>query len=324
MTRRTILAVDGGNSKTDVLLLTEDGEVLATARGPAFIPQSAGVEAAIDVVADAVREIFADSPVPPAVDHVAAYVAGADLPSEEEALQAELMRRGFATEAEVGNDTLALLRAGASADWGVAVVCGAGINCLGRGPDGATARFPALGRISGDFGGGYGIGEEALWQAARAEDGRGPATALVEAVCALFGKGSVQDVSIAVHTGEIPAARLHELTPVLLAVAEAGDPVARSVRDRLADEVTVLGTVALGRLGLLGSPCEVVLGGGVLAAREPGLMSAIEQRYAVRAPQAKLVVADLPPVVGAALLGLDRLDAPQSAKDRLRAGFTPR
>ena len=72
----------------------------------------------------------------------------------------------------VGNDTLAVLRAGTERGWGVAVVCGAGINCVGVAPDGRSVRFPALGRITGDWGGGYDVGLEALYVAARGEDGR--------------------------------------------------------------------------------------------------------------------------------------------------------
>ena len=135
-------------------------------------------------------DLAADEPL---ARHLAAYVAGADLPVEEEALAA-----AFAADAagpstvEVGNDTFALLRAGASRPWGVAVVCGAGINCAGIGPDGTPRRFPALGRLTGDWGGGHHLGEEALWHAVRAEDGRGPQTALATAVPAYFGRATAE------------------------------------------------------------------------------------------------------------------------------------
>ena len=94
-----------------------------------------------------------------------------DFPAEEDALHAALEARGWADHLEVGNDTLAVLRAGTERGWGVAVVCGAGINCVGVAPDGRSVRFPALGRITGDWGGGYDVGLEALYVAAR-ERGR--------------------------------------------------------------------------------------------------------------------------------------------------------
>ncbi len=331
-----MLAVDGGNSKTDVALVREDGTVLATARGPAFLPQSAGVAAAIDVIGRTVRRALGGdggSPAaptgpsyrppagPPYADHVAAYVAGADLPIEEERLRDELLTRGYGRTATVGNDTFALLRAGASAPWGVAVVCGAGINAVGVAPSGRIARFPALGRISGDWGGGHHLGEEALWHAVRAEDGRGPATALADAVRACFGTATVEEAVIRLHLGEASLDRLHDLVPPLLAAAGDGDAVAGSIVRRLAEEITVLGIVAMRRTDLLGEPCEVVLGGGVLTARDPLLMSLIARAYTEQAPLAKLVIADVPPIVGAALLGLDRLGASPEAAERVRAHF---
>ncbi|GIH24980.1 kinase [Acrocarpospora phusangensis] len=317
---RTLLAVDGGNSKTDVCLVAEDGTVLATGRGAGFEPQSAGVPAAIDVIGEIVGRMLPGARAPYA-DHIAAYVAGADLPIEEERLRAEILGRGYSGSVVVGNDTFALLRSGSSAPWGAAVVCGAGINAVAVAPDGRVARFPALGRLSGDWGGGYGLAEEALWHAARAEDGRGPATGLAAAVREVFGTRTVEEAVVAFHFGELPLARLHELVEPLLAVAAAGDPVSRSVVERLAEEVTLLGTVAMRRVGLLDSPCEVVLGGGVLTARDPLLSGLIESGYAAAAPHAVLIVTELPPIVGAALHGLDHLQAPPEALARLRGHF---
>ncbi|GAA4220189.1 BadF/BadG/BcrA/BcrD ATPase family protein [Streptosporangium album] len=312
--------MDGGNSKTDVALVGEDGSVLASGRGAAFEPQSAGVGAAVDVIGDAVRRL-GPGLAPPFADHVAAYVAGADLPVEEEAIREEILTRGYGRDVVVGNDTFALLRAGASTAAGVAVVCGAGVNAVGVSPTGQVTRYPALGRLTGDWGGGMTLGEEALWHAVRAEDGRGPATALERAVIEHFGTGTVEEVALGIHFGDRPVSGLHGLVPVLMATAAGGDEVARSLVVRMADEVTVLAVVALRRLSLLDTPTEVVLGGGVLTARDPLLSDLIERRFAEQAPHAKLVVADVPPLVGAALLGLDSLGATEEAKARLRAHF---
>ena len=306
----TVLAIDGGNSKTDVLLVDAGGAVIASARSGGFTPQASGVGAAIAVAAEAVALIRAELGVPrelPLARHLAAYVAGADLPVEEEALAAAFAAEGWTDSVEVGNDTFALLRAGASRSWGVAVVCGAGINCAGIGPDGRRARFPALGRLTGDWGGGHYLGEEALWHAVRAEDGRGPATALTAEVPAYFGRTSVEEVALAVHFGEIEDLQLGELAPVLMRVAADGDPVAISVVDRMAEEVVTMAKVSLTRLDIADRPAEVVLGGGVLRARPPALMDRIAARAAAEIPLAELVVAVDQPVVGAALLGLDML-----------------
>ncbi|MFE2354836.1 N-acetylglucosamine kinase [Streptomyces parvulus] len=316
----SVLAVDAGNSKTDVAVVTAEGEVLATARGGPFRPPAVGVERAVDALAEAVAEAFAAAGVG-SVDHVSACLANADLPVEEEQLAAALHARAWGARVDVRNDTFAILRAGVDEPLGVAVVCGAGVNCVGMRPDGRTARFPAIGRLSGDWGGGWGLAEEALWHAARAEDGRGGPTELARTLPAHFGLDSMYALIEALHLRHVEPARRHELTPVLFATAAAGDPLARSVVDRQADEVVAMATVALTRLDLLTEPAPVLLGGSVLAARHPQLDDRIRELLAGRAPKAVPTVVTARPVLGAALLGLDRVGAGSGARQRVRERF---
>ena len=305
MTAPAVLAIDGGNSKTEAALVAEDGTVLAYARGLGSCHQVIGVEPAMAVLDDLVRRVAAQAGVDGAVArHAALYLAGADLPVERAMLHDLVSARGWAERVVVDNDGFALLRTGTSAPDAVAVVCGAGINCVGVSADGETFSFTSLGRISGDWGGGLELGMAALHLAARAEDGRGAATSLEAAVREHFGRTSVADVSAAIHLGELPRDRVHELAPVLLRTAGDGDEVAATVVRRMAEEVKLLATVALGRLGLLQRPADIVLGGGVLTARDPLLLGAVEQALRQEAPHARIRVVDAPPVVGAALLGL--------------------
>ncbi|WP_246204295.1 N-acetylglucosamine kinase [Streptomyces tailanensis] len=316
----SVLAIDAGNSKTDVAVIAADGEVLGTARGGGFRPPTVGVPAAVDALAEVVREAFASAGVT-SVDHVSACLANADFPVEEERLAAALHTRAWGASVEVRNDTFAILRAGVAEPRGVAVVCGAGINCVGMRPDGRTTRFPALGRISGDWGGGWGLAEEALWHAARAEDGRGGPTALARTLPAHFGLNSMYTLIEALHLEHIPPTRRHELTPVLFATAATGDPLARSLIDRLAEEVVTMATVALTRLDLLEEEAPVLLGGSVLAARHPHLDTRVRALLATTAPKATPKVVTAPPVLGAALLALDQVGAEREAHARVRTHF---
>ncbi|MEU6808160.1 BadF/BadG/BcrA/BcrD ATPase family protein [Streptomyces sp. NPDC046831] len=316
----SVLAIDAGNSKTDVAVVSAAGDVLATARGAGFRPPVVGTDTAVDALADTVARAWAASGVT-RVDHVSACLANADLPVEEERLAAALHARGWGTTVAVRNDTFAILRAGVSEPRGVAVVCGAGVNCVGMRPDGRTARFPALGRISGDWGGGWGLAEEAMWHAARAEDGRGASTSLARTLPAHFGLDSMYALIEALHLGGIARHRRHELAPVLFATAAGGDAVARGIVGRQAEEVVAMAAVALTRLDLLDEETPVVLGGGVLAARHPQLNDRIADLLSERAPKAVPRVVTARPVLGAALLGLDGVGAGAPARERVRAHF---
>jgi N-acetylglucosamine kinase-like BadF-type ATPase len=377
-----VLAIDGGNSKTDVALVAADGTLLASARGPGSNAHIIGLDQAMAVIgqlaAAAARQaaLAADgipvasgapvdgrAPAAPGAQvagHASACLAGADLAEDEERLGAAMRAQGWALTCSVVNDTFAILRAGlvpglidTGADdtvaraggvaalaegaarpgagasrpgtpvrhWGVAVTCGAGINCVALAPDGREARFPALGEVTGDWGGGEGLGREALWWAVRDEDGRGPQTMLRAAVAAHFGLPTASDVGIGIHYGTIDDARLLRLAPVLLQIAGRGDEVARNIVIRLAEEIVTMAVAMIRRLDLTARAVPVILGGGLLTARDPLLTEAIAAGLAARAPAASMHIVDVPAVAGAALLGLDHVGAPVSAEERLRAAY---
>jgi len=335
-----VIAIDGGNSKTDVALVAADGTLLAGVRGPGLDPARHGVAENTAMLGGLVERLAAGIgtriPGRPLARHLCACVANADLPEDEEQVAAALREQGWTVTTSVVNDTFAVLRAGlddraggyngagAGGHWGVAVTCGAGINCVGVAPDGRTHRFLALGSMSGDWGGGFGLGRGAVWWAVRAEDGRGPATVLREAVPAHFGLDSMHDVAIGVFKDTITDDDVVGLAPVLFAAANAGDQVARDLVARQAEEVCLLALAAMRRLDLTGLATPVVLGGGLMTAREPLLVSAITDTLAAEAPRSVIRIIDVPPIAGAALLGLDQVQATPDAHARLRAAYAPR
>ena len=174
-----VLAIDGGNSKTDVALIAPDGTVLAAERGPGANHEQYGVEQAMRILDGLVRSAAAQTRGQSGIiaRHTSACLAGADLPEEEAQLTAALRLCRWSRTAIAVNDTFAVLRAGLSAEeaagdgdegdaagrrwpggadrpWGVAVTCGAGINCVAVAPDGRTTRYLAHGVLTGDWGGG--------------------------------------------------------------------------------------------------------------------------------------------------------------------------
>jgi N-acetylglucosamine kinase-like BadF-type ATPase len=327
MTAPVVLAADGGNSKTDLVLARADGQVLGLARGTLSSPHHLGLEGALavleELLADAAEQAGIEVGDGPVAEVAQLLLAGVDFPAEEEELRAAVQERGWARRTVVGNDTFAVLRAGTERGWGVAVVCGAGINCVGVSPEGRHARFPALGPITGDWGGGYDLGLAAVSAAARSEDGRGPETSLERAVPAYFGLASPQELAEAIHRGRISLRRVEELPPIVLAEA-AHDSVAAGIVDRLADEIVTMASVALRRLDLDHRPVEVLLGGGLLSAEDGRLVSSIEAGLHETHPQVVVHTSTAPPIVGAALLALDQLDAGTEAQGRLRREIVER
>ncbi|MGG7510011.1 N-acetylglucosamine kinase [Plantibacter sp. YIM 135249] len=316
-----LIAIDGGNSKTDVAIATMEGELLARRRGPGYSPHVSGVQDAVTGLEGLVRDALSDAGVPfgsMRILHTAAYLAGVDLAREQREMHSAILARGWSPSATVDNDTFALLRLGTTEGLGVAVVCGAGINCVGAN-DRELVRFPSLGPISGDWGGGLQLGVEAMSAAAREADGRGEATALTGVVLDHFGAARVIDVVERLHFGELATTRLGELSPAVFTAAEHGDAVANRLVERLADEVADYAIAAAVRLGVADGSGDggtagsvpdtvpVVLGGGVLAARRPLFTSLVESRIRSRVPHVEFRYVTDAPILGAVLLGLDHL-----------------
>lgn len=302
-----MLGVDGGNSKTDLVAATTEGAVTALVRGPGSNSHGLGAEGTADVIDELVRRAGLEG----TATHGAFFLCGADVPADIADLEAAVRRRGWVRTAIVDNDAFALLRAGTESDAAVAVVCGSGLNCVGRALGGRMARYPSLGWETGDWGGSEALGREALFVAARAADGRGAATALVALIEAHFG-APLPEVAEAVHYRRLQGGRLGELAPGIVALA-AEDAAVGALVERLATEIALMVERAFRDLGV--DAADVVLGGGML---EKGT-GALHDAVLARLPRgARAVVLRDPPVLGAALAALDDAGATESAKRRVR------
>jgi N-acetylglucosamine kinase-like BadF-type ATPase len=317
-----VLAVDGGNFKTHLALLRADGGLLALVRGPHSSPHQIGVEGCADLLegmlADAAGSAGLERTDGPVAEVGHVMLAGADLPVEEQSLQRAIAARGWARRVTVANDTFAVLRAGTERGWGIALVCGAGLNCVGVAADGRQTRFPTLGTITGDWGGGEDVGLAGLAAAARSEDGRGPRTSLQMTLPPHFEFTTPREVAEAIHLDGLPRQRVAELAPIVLREAEH-DAVAAGIAERLVSEAVAMVRVARERLDLTREPVDVVLGGGMLRHDGGMLVGKIGERLGVAAPNAVVRMVDAPPIVGAALLGLDEIDAGEQARERATA-----
>src|SRR5262249_2123677 len=110
-----VLAVDGGNSKSDPAPVAGDGTPLARARGPGTTKPHPARTPRLPTHPIHPAPRPAGRPGCPVARHLSACVANADLPEEEEALTAALHAQGWTGTTEVVNDTFAVLRTGLDA-----------------------------------------------------------------------------------------------------------------------------------------------------------------------------------------------------------------
>ena len=229
MSRRpAILAVDGGGSKIDAVLVRRDGTVLGAARIAAGEFGESGGEAHMSQVIDAVVAACADaerraSSASRSLISVSTAWLEPTSPSTTGGSARWLRSRtgGPATTSSATTPSRSC-GPGPTARGASASSAASGPTARAWRPTGGSYRFPAVGPISGDWGGGAEIGEAGLWYAIRAEDGRGEKTTLTRLVPEHFGLRRPKQVMEALYLGRIDEARTAELAPVVFRAADRG------------------------------------------------------------------------------------------------------
>lgn len=312
MTSRLALAVDGGGNKTDVLVIdAATGEILGNAQGPGCAHQVFGIEPAMRVLVETVDIALNNADVlPDQIEHAGVYLSGIDLPEEEAMFRKALSVLPWGSKSlAVANDLFALLRSGTAEHDALAIVCGSGVNGALVRSDGEIFRMLALGNIVGDWGGALGMIEHALWYAARDEDQRGEPTALREVILKWTGMASIHDVAVGIHLKRIQVADWIPKLPDVFRVAHAGDKVARALIERQGEEIVIMARSLIKRANLQDVPLTLVLGGGVIKARDPLLMGAIERFLQSQELNVRVRIPDVGPIIGSGLLVLESMGA---------------
>lgn len=305
-----VVGVDGGGSKTRVMVGTAEGEILATADGPksAVVPGEAQHSA--DVIADLVSQALAEIAQPGAVLPRVLYcgVAGTGRDEERRALHSALDEKELAEEVIIDSDGLIAMYDAFDDRAGILLVAGTGSIAYGRSPAGEIVRCGGWGPVFGDEGSGGWIGKRALSIVAASSDGREPPTALLFPILAATQCEDVEDL-IAWAAGA-DARAFASLVPVVFAAAAAGDPRANALVTLAAEEL-VLHVRALSRQLFTDerAAVAVALSGGLMDRGSP-LRKRLEQRLKSAVPGAQIRSEEVLPARGALRAAARRIHLP--------------
>src|SRR3954469_11561315 len=191
-----MIGVDGGGSKTRVVVGTAEGEVLGTVDGPKSAVSPGEAQRSADVIAELVSRALGEIALPGAVLPRVLYcgVAGVGRDEERRALHAALDAKELAEEVVIDSDGLIAMYDAFDDRAGILLVVGTGSIAYGRSPAGEIVRWGGWGRGFAGAGSGGGIGRRALSIVAASSDGREPATALLFPILAATQCEDVQDL----------------------------------------------------------------------------------------------------------------------------------
>lgn len=313
---RLVLGVDGGNTKSVALVATPDGTIRGAGRalGIADIYQASSVDAAMDVLADAIGSALGQAGGDRRDIGPAAFsMAGADWPEDMEVIAAALAERRIGTSRRVVNDAVGGITGAIPEGPGVFVAAGSGSATGARGHDGRVWHSSYWQDVQGAGD----LSLRALYAVCRAEIGIDPPTALRERVLSKMDVSSVEDL---LHQltgrggsgGGGPHSRggsrevlRRQLVRLLLDEAHAGDAVCRAIVVDLGTSLGLFASAAARLVGIGDEPFRLALTGGLLRHPSTLLPDAIVAAVRERHPGVERVLPRFEPAVGALLLALD-------------------
>jgi glucosamine kinase len=291
---RYYLGVDAGGTKTEFILGDETAE-LARARTGTIKRMKAGEETTESNLASGLSQLTAATGVSmQSISRCCIGTAGESVPLVVDWLR-EAFGRHVSGELILLGDVEIALDASFFGKRGVLVLAGTGSNVAGRTAEGKIVTAGGWGPAMADQGSGHFIGLEGLRRGFLAIDQR-RASALLDNVRTHWGLASLEELIEFANAN--PAPDFSNLAPLVVCLAEQGDPVAREVLEAAGTYLAYLGglvienmrskeAVGVAELPETPSPWEFVLpdvaiAGSILehvSSVRKAMTAALQQRY---------------------------------------------
>ncbi|OVZ99973.1 ATPase [Streptomyces sp. CS113] len=314
----SVVAVDLGKTGCRAMLWdsSDSSRAVSSVAGAPGLAAPDGVAAARAAVRAAVGPLLRE-PGGARPDAVLVGAAGAaSAPAAARSLVAALLEDLPVREAAVTSDAVTAHAGALGGRAGVVLAIGTGSVAVGIGADGTYARVDGWGPLLGDDGGGARIGTAGLRAALRAHDGRGPATALLDAAVGSF--GDLERLPATVGRDGNPARTAASFAPEVARAADAGDAVASAIVREAAADLAETALAAAGRITAGGGdPLPTAVTGG-LTGLGPALTAPLTAALTGSGLPLRLTPPLGDPLDGARLLALDRATPHASLVVRVR------
>ncbi len=300
-----ILAIDGGGSRTRCLAINRRGQIVGQSVAGPSNHLLVNKDTVVCSLAEATDAAMAQAGLNRAdVRCVSAGLAGVDYDGRGAPEMDEIFRELGFSHLLINGD-MVIAHAGAlHGRPGVVALAGTGSAILGIDENKKRVKVGGWGPIYGDEGSAYRIGQNSLFAAARAYDGRGPATALTEAILGELKLKNFRESLERIYVENMAVRNIAALSRIAYEVAEAGDDVARSIFLRAGEELAESVEAAIRQIKLEGSAMLVSYQGAVLSS-----CAIVRENFTAclgkQNPQISVLPPDFEPVIGAFLLGCE-------------------
>jgi N-acetylglucosamine kinase-like BadF-type ATPase len=290
-----VIGVDGGATKTEAVVANSEGHPVGAGRSGCGNWEVVGEKSAAEAIFDAIRQALDRARVSLSqVRNAHMGLAGLDWPEDEPRLREALAHHLGTLPVTLENDAYLGARASTPDGGGITVSAGSGVCSSYLGADGEKYLYGYF----AELGGGFPIDQLALHGIIRAEDGRGPKTALTAAILAATGHDSVADLLRAL-TRKAYTLSHTAIRPAVFQTAASGDPVAVGIVSTFGRELGLLATNLIDKFALKGKEPFVVASGSLFTRTGPLLFDVFQGTVQRADAAARVRLNRRPPVAGA-------------------------
>lgn len=284
------IGMDAGGTKTESVLFDETGHILRRTVQPGCNPMDIGVDGTRSRVLAAAQELAACAPGP--VRALYGGIAGLDRVDVE--LDPYLDQHLRVARIRTEDDGFSLISGTLGHVDGCGMVCGTGSSLFARIAGKPQVHIGGLGYLIDTGGSGFELGRDALKAAYRYLDGRGERTLLAELLTKEFGKDP-RKALLDIYSGGRPF--IASLAHLVFDGLSLGDGLCRQIVEQGAASLAELTVAAAHHFQ---GAFSVVMSGGIFTAY-PHYADLVRR---LASPRARMVLAQVPPVYGAAVEAL--------------------
>ncbi|MGH9745474.1 MAG: N-acetylglucosamine kinase [Candidatus Acidiferrales bacterium] len=296
------LGLDGGGTKTDCVLVDTAGKTLARSTAGPSNPIRAGYAKAWFTLSDAADVVLEHHHIKAGdIRGIYAGIGGAGRDVVARRIATFLENAFPAAAVTVTTDLAITLQAAVSDGEGIVLVIGTGSAAYGRSAGGETARAGGRGPWFSDEGSAFDIGRRALAAVVRAEEQRGPETALSDRVLKWLGCAEWNRVLDWVVKN--PDDVFPRIFPLVGELGDKGDPVCQAILLNAAEALSELVTSVVSRLKMTDREISIAKAGGTVG-RSKFFDAAIDEGLTRVAPRARLIPLEMKPAEAAAQLAI--------------------
>lgn len=311
------LGVDGGATKTRVVVADATGKPLAEGlAGPTNV-QVVGINAAATNLAAALRAALADAPRTSSPTlrltlGLAGLDGANDVPSVGAFITQALSRLNVRASWVAVNDAVIAWAGALDGQPGGIVISGSGAAGLAVNAQGALFHADGLGHWLGDEGSGFAVGRTGARAAARGQEGRGPQTLLSGLLVTHAGEPMAAWAARLVEDDELAYRALTDFAPRVVEAATEGDAVATAILADAGRSLAETGASVVRRAGL--GAGSAVATAGSLFVHAPPLREAFSTAMADLCPGCQVIWPRTQPAEGALLLACSPALLPQNVR----------